>query len=146
MNKSVLQKIGVIIMGILLSGSVGFNISSFKVKSNVDVTKIVVDQFEKSVIKVIKTEVPLMIKPMADDVSDLKDGLADLTQGGIDDKTGRAISAYSKVFTIDDLKNSPEKRFSIAQGLEIPSCYETLINIDHDRTILFYNYLIKGLI
>jgi hypothetical protein len=130
-------------MGILLSGSVGMNIAIAGTRGDIAVPQVVIDQFKESVVEVIHSEVPGMIKPMADDVIGLKKDLADLKQNNIDDKTGRAITAYSKVFTIDDLKNSPEKRFSITQGLELDSCYNILFTMDRDRTVLFYKYLIE---
>lgn len=136
-------KLLIIVMGILLSGSVGMNIAIAGTRGDIAVPQVVIDQFKESVVEVIHSEVPGMIKPMADDVIGLKKDLADLKQNNIDDKTGRAITAYSKVFTIDDLKNSPEKRFSITQGLELDSCYNILFTMDRDRTVLFYKYLIE---
>lgn len=122
-------KVLIIVMGLLLSGSVGMNLS---IDRGVDISDIAIEAFRDVVIDVVKEE----IKPLKQDILDLK-------QSDIDDKTGRAISAYSKVFTIDDLKNSPEKRFSITQGLKLKSCYNILLTMDRERTILFYDYLIE---
>lgn len=57
--------------------------------------------------------------------------------------TNNAISAYSKILTIEDLENSPLKKVSITEGLLLPSCYDILYTMDMERTKLFYDYLIE---
>ena len=72
----------------------------------------------------------------------LSDDITELKNYNVRQITNNAIAAYSKVYTIEDLEDSPLKKVSITDGLLLESCYDILFAIDSERTKLFYDYLI----
>ena len=81
------------------------------------------------------------LKPIIEKQEEISTNISLLNQQREKEITSRAVAAYSKVFTIEDLKNSPEKKTSIELGLQLESCKEILMSIDLERTQIFYNYL-----
>lgn len=86
---------------------------------------------------------PMIQEVVKEELECIKIEITELKNYNIEEITGRAVSAYSKVFTIEDLNDSPEKRFSITQGLKLDSCKTILMAIDRERTLMFYDYLIE---
>lgn len=128
--KQTLSKIGKYLLIVLVSGFAGD-----KAISSNDTVNMGQDAISDLLTPVITRVVKAELKPLVEDISELK-------KQKNDDITGRAVAAYTKVFSVDDLKNSPEKRYSIKSGLLLPSCKDILMAIDRDRTLLFYDYLI----
>ncbi len=96
-----------------------------------------------SISGVINSAVGESIVPVVKSLEKLDGQISFLEQIRKNEITERAVAAYGKIFTIEDLKNNPNNRINIKQALLIEHSKEILMTIDRDRTDEFYNYLIK---
>ena len=152
--------IGTIIsLAVVLAGSLGINLGGFvDANGKVDIIKGVTAEIREDVISELRAEnkkelesiieeslkkqLPILLKDTISDVKDTNERVENMEQREIDTISRKAVGAYSKIFTTEDLKNNPTNSDNIFMGLQLESCKALLMTIDRDRTILFYDYLI----
>lgn len=153
MNKELGKKILIYVAIAIFSAMTG-NILPIGNNGNIDLSILVessTDQYGKVTESILSQALrPMMetvmeegLEPILEAQGNLRDDVAGLIKSNEAEITARAVGAYTKVFTIEDLNDSPEKRYSITAGLNLESCYDTLLIIDRERTKMFYNYLIR---
>jgi hypothetical protein len=78
--------------------------------------------------------------PLVAQMTELAGEVSEIKQSQHDEMEARAIAAYSKVHTVEDLVQNPQNATSIEIALKHPDVRRVLMRIDRDRTVAFEEY------
>jgi hypothetical protein len=84
--------------------------------------------------------VKLAQAPLVAQMTELAGEVSEIKQSQHDEMEARAIAAYSKIYTIEDLAQNPQNATSIEIALKHPDVRRVLMRIDRNRTVAFEEY------
>ena len=81
------------------------------------------------------------LKPMQEMIESINSDVSELKHKSECELKERAVAAYSKIETVEDLNNNPSNMINIKMGLTDDDTRSLLMTLDKDRTLLFISEL-----